>query len=432
MADLYERLGNERPARTARLRNGSREAAADEWKPGREADFGKSRHPIPSSQLLGGFSESRDKPSVGFNHRPADLPAEGVHPGSERALGLHRLAEWMLSQDRSGAERLDTGLFPPELSLGDDLRHQTGHLGLVLFLREVSPAGEWVELEDLRHGVLARAETLAAVAGGEFLCAIEPGSLQGLAGQQSVDAMDAGPILRSCYQVLLAAVGEDVQEPLHLCRLLGADGDRLIAPCEHFVAPAGQSADLASQLREEVAHEAGKLLAIGGPSQDMQVVGQEDESRELDAVAALGPCQGSQDDLVEQKAGPEQEAALDRAAGDVEESAPFGSMTESASHSGARAESRTLPGWVRRAKPLRTDYFGEDGLAAPSRDRVKRFGARNAIVGVSCRPARLCRHAKDLDSGLIFGMSPDLGAGRIFNVAPFLAPLGCLEEAESD
>src|SRR6185295_13837794 len=156
--------------------------------------------------------------------------------------------------------------------------------------------------------------------------------------------MDSGPVLGPRHQVLLATVGEDVDEPLYLCRLFFTDGDRLITPCEHFVSPAGQSRDLARQLGKEVAHESGELLAVGGPGQEMQMVAQDDESRDLDAIAALGAGEGAQDDLVEQRVGPEQEAALDRAAGDVEESAPFGSMTESAGHGGARADQGSCQG----------------------------------------------------------------------------------------
>jgi hypothetical protein len=74
------------------------------------------------------------------------------------------------------------------------------------------------------------------------------------------------------------------------------------------------------------------------------MVGQEDEGRELDSVATFGAGQGAQDDLVEQRAGPEQEAAMDRAAGDVEESASFGSMAESAGHGGARADQGSCQG----------------------------------------------------------------------------------------
>ncbi len=88
------------------LCRGCRETAADEGKPGRETPFREFRHPVSLSPLPGSFSESRDKPSVGFNHRSADLPAEGVYPRRERALGLHRLAERMLSQDLVWAEWL--------------------------------------------------------------------------------------------------------------------------------------------------------------------------------------------------------------------------------------------------------------------------------------------------------------------------------------
>src|SRR6185295_10584261 len=223
-------------------------------------------------------------------------------------------------------------------------------------------------------------------------------------GPQGIDAVDSRPVLGPLDQVLLAAIGEDVQEAFYLSRLFLTDGDRLITPGEHLVPPAGQPRDLTRQLGKEVAHEFCELLAIGGPGQDMQVIRQEDEGRELDTIAMLCPSQGSQDDLVEQRAGPEQEAALDCAAGDVEESAPFGSMTESASHGGARAESRTLPGWVRRAKLLSTGYLGKDGPSTPIHGRVKRFGVGNAVGGVSIESASLCLGAKDLDSSLIFGM----------------------------
>jgi hypothetical protein len=44
---------------------------------------------------------------------------------------------------------------------------------LVLFLREVLPAGQRIELEGLLDGVLAWTETLASVPGGELLSAVE-------------------------------------------------------------------------------------------------------------------------------------------------------------------------------------------------------------------------------------------------------------------
>ena len=91
-----------------RDRLGRREAAADEWQSGREASFGESRHPVSASQLLGCFSEGSDKVGIGFIHR----------------------------------------------------------LSLVLFRREMSPAGQRIEREDLLHGVLARAEALASITGG--------------------------------------------------------------------------------------------------------------------------------------------------------------------------------------------------------------------------------------------------------------------------
>ena len=47
-ANRFEGLGSERPAKLC-YGTRSREAAADEGKPGREAPFGESRHPVSAS-----------------------------------------------------------------------------------------------------------------------------------------------------------------------------------------------------------------------------------------------------------------------------------------------------------------------------------------------------------------------------------------------
>ena len=75
---------------------------------------------------------------------------------------------------------------------------------------------------------------------------------------------------------------------------------------------------------------------------------------------------------------------------------------------------------MRKAKLLRTGYFGEDGGFGAFHGRVKRFGAGKVIVGINHVPASLCLHAKDLDSSLIFGIT-DLGVG------PFKAETACNE-----
>lgn len=140
---------------------------------------------------------------------------------------------------------------------------------------------------------------------------------------------------------------------------------------------------------KEVAHEAGELLAVGDADQDMQVIRQEDESRELDFVAPFGTSQGSDDDFVEQRAGPEQEQALHRAAGDVEECPSFGSMAESAGHGEPRAGSRTLPDRPKGGKLLRRGHFCEYALVPTLCGRVKRFGVVGGTGGTSHEAARL-------------------------------------------
>jgi hypothetical protein len=101
------------------------------------------------------------------------------------------------------------------------------------------------------------------------LGAIEPGSLQGFTGQESVDAVDARPLLRLRDKVLFTTMAENIDESADLRFLLLADGNGLVTSGEDLVFPAGQAGDLASQLREEVAHEPGELLAVFDVNQDM-------------------------------------------------------------------------------------------------------------------------------------------------------------------
>jgi hypothetical protein len=51
-----------------------------------------------------------------------------------------------------------------------------------------------------------------------------------------------------------------------------------------------------------------------------------------DFVEALGPSQDADDDLVERPAGPEEVTAVEGPAGDLDQGAAFGDVTESSSH----------------------------------------------------------------------------------------------------
>ena len=53
-----------------------------------------------------------------------------------------------------------------------------------------------------------------------------------------------------------------------------------------------------------------------------------------DLVEALGPSQDADDDLVERPAGPKEETAVDRSAGDLDQGTAFGDVAESSAHTG--------------------------------------------------------------------------------------------------
>src|SRR5215218_9495768 len=78
--------------------------------------------------------------------------------------------------------------------------------------------------------------------------AVVPGPLQGFTGEQGRNGVDAGPVLGTSHQALLAAMREDIEQTTDLRSLLLADRDRVIAPRPDLALPAGETDDLLGEL----------------------------------------------------------------------------------------------------------------------------------------------------------------------------------------
>ena len=117
---------------------------------------------------------------------------------------------------------------------------------------------------------------------------------------------------------------EDVDQAPDLGLLFVAHQDRLVAARENLVPPAGRLGDLAGDLRVEVAHEVGQAFAVLGPGEEVKVVRGEDERADFERVEALCSAERADDHLVEQRSQPQEESAVDRAAGDLVEGSPIG------------------------------------------------------------------------------------------------------------
>ena len=144
--------------------------------------MGKSSQPIATTQVLGRLSEIPGKPGVGDPPLGSSPFARGVDQRGGRPLGLHRLPERLLPEDRGRAEGLGSRGRSAVGGLGDDRPDQLGDPLSVLLDREMSPAGQGVEFYNFGRRELACAELLAAEACSPFSASIKPGSLDRLAG----------------------------------------------------------------------------------------------------------------------------------------------------------------------------------------------------------------------------------------------------------
>jgi len=81
-----------------------------------------------------------------------------------------------------------------------------------------------------------------------------------------------------------------------------------------------------------MAHETGELADIVDVEQEMVVIRREHVAAATDFVKALGSSQDADDHFVERPAGPEEVAAVEGPAGDLDQGTAVGDVTESSSH----------------------------------------------------------------------------------------------------
>jgi hypothetical protein len=138
---------------------------------------------------------------------------------------------------------------------------------------------------------------------------------------QGLGGMDAGPLAHPFHQVLLDPIRQDVLQALDLGRLFVGDGRHVVAALEDRSSPAGQPVDLAGQLGLEVSHEAGDFLGVVDDQQEVEVIGQHRDGRDVHLVLPLGPPQNAQEDIVERGSGTLEVAPLAGAVGNGDEGA---------------------------------------------------------------------------------------------------------------
>lgn len=169
--------------------------------------------------------------------------------------------------------------------------------------RRYSSAGrcaqqERFELHRVGGRELQTREGLALAPSEVLLAAVEPEALERLAIQDGADGTDARPVSQALDQILLAAMGQDIAQPLDLGPLLVADGDRLVPAAPELLPPAHQPAGLTSQVRVEVAHEQCQLARGLHAQKEVEMVGNKGEGTDANAVELLRPAKGAEENLV--------------------------------------------------------------------------------------------------------------------------------------
>src|SRR6476620_5664731 len=127
-------------------------------------------------------------------------------------------------------------------------------------------------------------------------------------------------------------MGEQILEAGDLGRLLFADHDGLVAPAPDLVLPTGAACNLASEIGVEVTHEESELLSVVDVQEKVKVVRQEDIAAEPNGEETLRAPKDAQKDVVELDARQEEKSGLLSAAGNLDESAPFGDETQFPGH----------------------------------------------------------------------------------------------------
>jgi hypothetical protein len=310
----------------------SAELSAHERECRREAAGGEYHSGIPCLELLRGAPEGGDEPCVAFVELSTDLLAHGVEQGRRRSLQLSGSGVRVLRSDCGHAERPASGPGSASSGFGFDLVDELRDPAPVGFRGEVLPAGQGRERDRLDGGILQPVEGFASPACGVLLGAIEPEAFEVSAVQHGSHRVDPGQIAELRDEVLFDAVGEHISQAVDLCSLLITDDDGLIAPGPNLLPPACEPADLAGQVGVEIAHKTAELSGVVYIEQQVEVGGEEGEGADPDRVALLGSSEHAKDELVELSAGPEQEAALEGSAGDLDQGTAVWDEAESSAH----------------------------------------------------------------------------------------------------
>ena len=285
----------------------------------REAPRRERRSRASRLQPLRGVPVGGDEQGVAFPEELAYCLGGGMDERGGRLLELPGTVQGILGENRIDAQRTDSRVLPSSRCLLVDAPNQGGDPPALLFDRQVAPARERIKLDGLGGRVLVLAEGLSSAAGGRLPGAVEPVALERLAFDQRPRAVDAGPVEHALDEILLDSVAQEVLQALHLGGLLVADRNRLVTPGENLVLPLRQADHLPGEVGVQVPHEKGQPAGVRSPDQEVVVARQEDDPADRDRIETLRPAEDAQGDLVEFRAGPEQEPALLGPAGDLEQ-----------------------------------------------------------------------------------------------------------------
>lgn len=161
---------------------------------------------------------------------------------------------------------------------------------------------------------------------------VEPRSGERAPIEHRREAGRSGPLERVRNKALLDPLSKEVVHSLDLRGGLVAHQDRLVSPTPDLLSPSMQSPDLASEIRVEKADEAGELLGIAHPDQQVVVIREEDERDDRHLVSALSTAENAEGDFPQPGRRPQQEPRLNRAGGDLDEGTPRRNEPETSSH----------------------------------------------------------------------------------------------------
>ena len=259
-----------------------------------------------------------------------------MEQGCGRFLQTRGAVVRMLAKDRRYAERLAAGPGSPDGGFRFDLSDHIESAVLPSVRGEVLPAGEGRESHRFAGRILEAIELFSALPGGILLGPAEPVPLDRFAIHEGSCGMDAWPVPGPLGQSLLDAVPKNIVQAGDLGFLFGTDDDRLIAPRPDPVAPVAEPVYLSCEVGVEITHEARELEGVPGVEQQVIVRREKYESADRNVIQPLGSPQDPNNDLVELRAGAEEMASLNGAAGDLDEGPAFGDESESSAHAQIR------------------------------------------------------------------------------------------------